>query len=89
MSGTVWNSNYGQDAYHVAPYLRPSGGGVINFPTDFSLSEAAKITQLWQRMAGDFAPFDVDVTTEKPTVFDANTGTVTFSEERDVFNVPL
>lgn len=87
MSGTFWNDI--SEVYHVAPYMRPSGGGVINYPTDFTTSEASRITQIWQRMAGDFAPFNVDVTTEKPASFGSRTGTVTFTEQRDVFNTPL
>lgn len=37
-------------------------------PGTFSASELATIQAAWKRMAEDFAPFDVDVTTEEPTV---------------------
>jgi PKD repeat protein len=35
-------------------------------PTTFSDAERAAIQSVWQRVAEDFAPFDVDVTTEEP-----------------------
>jgi hypothetical protein len=36
-------------------------------PTTFSASEQQQIQEVFQRVAEDFAPFDVDVTTEKPS----------------------
>ena len=36
--------------------------------TSFSTTELARIQGIWQRMAEDFAPFNVDVTTEDPGV---------------------
>jgi PKD repeat protein len=58
LSGTAWNS----------------GGGTITalpFDTDgvpysFSTAELQRIQFIWQRVAEDYAPFDVDVTTEAP-----------------------
>ncbi len=44
-------------------------------PTTFSAAELATITEIWQRVAECYSPFDVDVTTEAPTVADLiNTG---------------
>jgi hypothetical protein len=37
-------------------------------PGTFSSSELATIQTAWKRMAEDYAPFDVDVTTEEPSV---------------------
>lgn len=61
MSGTAWNSGY-------------NGGNTINCPAwdidgnpaSFGDSERTVIQQVWQRVAEDYAPFDVDVTTEYP-----------------------
>jgi len=58
ISGTAWNG----------------GGGPINaqpFDADgnaavFSNAELTTIQAIWQRVAEDYAPFDVDVTTEQP-----------------------
>ncbi|MCW2814345.1 MAG: Fibronectin type domain protein, partial [Nocardioides sp.] len=62
VSGTFWNA--------------AEGGGLANrtvsaFDTDgapgtFSAGEKATIQQVWQRVAEDYAPFQVDVTTEAP-----------------------
>lgn len=50
------------------------GGGTITalpfdldgVPYSFSSTELERIQYIWQRVAEDFAPFDVDVTTEQP-----------------------
>ena len=36
-------------------------------PATFSNTELSNIKQIWQRVSEDFAPFDVDVTTQEPT----------------------
>jgi len=38
-------------------------------PNGFSPDELANITEIWRRIAEDFTPFDVDVTTEEPAYF--------------------
>lgn len=44
-------------------------------PTTFSATELTRITEIWQRVAECYSPFDVDVTTEAPAVADlVNTG---------------
>lgn len=44
-------------------------------PTTFSAAELTRITEIWQRVAECYSPFDVDVTTEAPSVADlVNTG---------------
>jgi Domain of unknown function (DUF4114)/Metallo-peptidase family M12B Reprolysin-like/Calx-beta domain len=56
--GTAWNST-------VANILTPA------YNTDsiagFSTSELTAIQQIWQRVAEDFSPFNVNVTTKAPT----------------------
>ena len=37
-------------------------------PSTFSDAELNNIREIWQRVAEDYAPFDVDVTTQEPTV---------------------
>lgn len=39
-------------------------------PTTFDATEQAVISRTWGRIAEDFAPFDLDVTTERPAVID-------------------
>ena len=41
--------------------------------TSFNAAEQAAIARIWQRAAEDFAPFDVDVTTEEPATFGPRT----------------
>lgn len=54
-SGTAW----GDDV--VAPAYDVDGD-----PSSFSSTELQRIQQVWALVAEDFAPFDVDVTTEEP-----------------------
>jgi len=37
-------------------------------PSAFSVAELSNIREIWQRVAEDYAPFDVDVTTQEPTL---------------------
>lgn len=60
LSGTVWNSlNGGRDI--ACPPFDFEGGAAV-----FTVDEATRIQQVWERVAEDYAPFDVDVTTEYP-----------------------
>lgn len=56
-AGTAWN---GGNAW-AAPAYDPSNDGVA-----FSTTERNRIISIWKRVAEDFAPFDVDVTTQDP-----------------------
>ncbi|WP_110182294.1 fibronectin type III domain-containing protein [Nocardioides solisilvae] len=61
VSGSPWNSS----PYNVTPGAHPAwdpdGNGAA-----FSDAELRKVQQVWAAVAEDFAPFDVDVTTEDP-----------------------
>jgi PKD repeat protein len=60
-SGTSWNSSYtGGAPINSAPY------SLDGDPLSFNTQEQDAIQYIWQRVAEDFAPFDVDVTTEEP-----------------------
>lgn len=59
-AGTAWNSSYGI-AEIVSPAYDLDGD-----PGTFSTTELERIQYIWQRVSEDFAPFDVDVTTEEP-----------------------
>lgn len=60
-SGTSWNSSYGGGAPIVSAPFDQDGD-----PTTFSTAERGVIQRIWQRVAEDYAPFTVDVTTEDP-----------------------
>ena len=56
-TGSAWNSGT-----IVAPAFDLDG-----ISTEFSNTELNRIQAIWQRVAEDFAPFNVDVTTEEPS----------------------
>lgn len=58
--GTAWNSSRGRDPI-VSPAYDPDRDGAA-----FSNNELRAIQSIWQRVVGDFAAFDVNVTTEDP-----------------------
>ena len=49
----------------------------------FSSTELASIAAIWRRVAEDFAPFDVDVTTESPASFGPTTGRILVTRDSD------
>lgn len=58
LTGTAWNSN--GNTINAKPY------DIDGNPNSFSAEELQRIQYMWQRVAEDYAPFDVDVTTEAP-----------------------
>ena len=58
-TGTAWNSSYGSQI--VSPAYDIDGDR-----TSFSNAEMDRIQNVWQLVAEDYAPFNVDVTTEDP-----------------------
>jgi PKD repeat protein len=62
-SGTSWNTSYaGGNAIVSAPFSFDGDSSTFND------SERGFIQRIWQRVAEDYAPFGVDVTTEDPGV---------------------
>lgn len=59
LTNTAWNTN--GNTINAAPY------DIDGVPGSFSDTELQHIQYIWQRVAEDYAPFDVDVTTETPT----------------------
>lgn len=65
---TQWNSS-------SVPTIVTTAFDMDSNPGTFSSAEQAVITEIWQRVAECYSPWDVDVTTEAPTVPDLiNTG---------------
>jgi hypothetical protein len=56
ITGTAWNKD-NMDPINAAPYDRDNNPG-------FSNAELTNIQEIWQKVSEDYAPFDVDVTTE-------------------------
>lgn len=60
ITGTAWNAYSGMSSFTALPF------SLDGDTTTFSPAEHAYIQQVWQWVAEDYAPFDVDVTTEDP-----------------------
>lgn len=59
--GTMWNTNITSGAAIISPAFDTDGN-----PAAFSDSERTAIQDIWRRVSEDYAPWDVDVTTEDP-----------------------
>lgn len=62
-SGTSWNTSYTGGADIVSQPFDLDGD-----PATFSAGERAVIQAIWKRVAEDYAPFAVDVTTQDPGI---------------------
>jgi hypothetical protein len=60
LTGTAWNASKGIDPVNITAYDTDGN------PGSFSAAEQAVVTETWQRVAEDYAPFDIDVTTQDP-----------------------
>lgn len=60
-TGTAWNSSYGLSSINATAF------DLDGSPSTFSTTEMDTIQYIFQRVAEDFALFDVDVTTEEPS----------------------
>ncbi|OAM88787.1 BACON domain-containing carbohydrate-binding protein [Termitidicoccus mucosus] len=85
---TLWNTSAGGTG--VRPLIRAKPFSLDSDTTTFSDTEQQAILLIWERVAEDFAPFDVDVTTEKPAEFIRTTGhaLVTHSKDNDNRDMP-
>lgn len=82
VSGTAWNTTLGRD---------PIPARAFSLDADyasFSDTEQAAIKRIWQRVAEDFAPFDIDVTTVLPASFDRWTAHALVTRSTDVNGDP-
>ncbi len=66
ITGTYWNA-----MRNGAPIVAPAFD-TDNAPATFSDAERTTIQQIWQRVAEDYAPYDVDVTTDDTVVKSAS-----------------
>jgi hypothetical protein len=61
ITGTAWNTNGKPATVNVTPYDTDGN------PASYSTAEQDVVRDVWARVAEDYAPFDVDVTTQQPT----------------------
>lgn len=60
LTNTAWNSS-------TATTITALPFDIDGVPYSFSTTELERVQYIWQRVAEDYAPFDVDVTTEAPS----------------------
>jgi hypothetical protein len=80
IAGTAWNTmaDEGQvSRYRTRPY------NTAGDEATFTDQEQRNIIEIWEHVAEDFAPFDVDVTTEKPAAFTRTTARALITHSRD------
>ena len=82
VTGTFWNSSLGRTVIPALPFSSDSD------TTTFSAAEQTAIRRIWQRVAEDFAPFQVDVTTERPATFNNRTANVLVTRNTDADGQP-
>ena len=66
LTDTAWNNN--EPSYSAFPY------DLDGDAESFSDTERASIHEIWHRIAEDYAPFDIDITTEEPATYTPTTG---------------
>ncbi len=76
VSGTAWNVD-DEASWDCRPY--DTDGNELTF----SDSEQDDIIEIWERVAEDYAPFDVDVTTEEPFTWNQYKGRVLITPNVD------
>ena len=73
ISGTAWSST----TLNAVPYDTDGN------PAIFSDAERRVIVDIWHRVAEDYSPFDIDITTERPAGFGPKVGHVMITRDTD------
>ncbi|MBL8481507.1 MAG: PKD domain-containing protein [Rhodocyclaceae bacterium] len=60
LTGTAWNNSPGLGTINAVAF------DLDGNPANFNNTELGRIQYIWQRVAEDYAPLDIDVTTEAP-----------------------
>jgi hypothetical protein len=82
VTGTAWNKTLDRSVIPAVPF------GTDGDYATFSAAEQTVIRSVWQRVAEDYAPFDVDVTTERPANFTSRTAMVLITRNTDANGEP-
>lgn len=77
VTGTAWNTSLSRTPIPAMAFSSDS-----DFAT-FSDAEQLVIKRVWQRVAEDFAPFNIDVTTERPVTFGSRTAHALITRNTD------
>ena len=81
ITGTAWNTTV--SSYTARPFNTDTDA------TTFSTAEQVAIRMIFQRVAEDFRPFDIDITTEEPSAFGLTTARVLITTATDANNVAM
>ncbi len=81
ITGTAWNSS--ATTLNAVPY------DLDGAPGSFNATEQANIAEIWRRIAEDYAPFTVDVTTEEPARFGPTVGRLLITTDTDANGLPM
>jgi len=77
ITGTQWNTSLGRDTIDALPFSSDDN------LEEYSAAEQAIIKQIWQRVAEDYAPFDINVTTERPAAINNRTAVCLITSKTD------
>ena len=78
ITGTIWNTEVvNRETIDALPFSTDAK------LEEYSASEQAIIKQIWQRVAEDYAPFDINVTTQRPAVIDNRTAVCLITSSTD------
>jgi hypothetical protein len=80
---TAWNTYHGVTAWNAVAY---DTDGKKN---SFSNDEISDMAEIWQQVAEDYVPFDVDVTTEDPGKLGPTIGWILVTSSKDANARPL
>lgn len=82
VTGSAWNSTIGRTSIVARPFSKDTDY------TTFSDAEQLVIKGVWERMAEDYAPFNVDVTTERPETLTTRTAMALVTPSTDANGDP-
>ena len=82
--GTAWNASSGISTYSALPFDIESPAN-----SAFNSDELNRIHEIWHRVAEDYAPFDIDVTTEEPLSFGPTVGRILFTKDVDASTIQM
>jgi len=83
ITGTAWNTDAGVATFRAQPF------DIDDDPTTFSEADQDAILDIWARVAEDFAPFNIDVTTEEPAKFGPTVARAVITDAVDVNGIAM
>ena len=83
VANTQWNDEFGVSSYQCIPY------DLDGNPATISAGEQRAIQLVWERVAEDYAPFRINVTTVQPSIMDNRVVEVLITSSVDANNQDL